>query len=408
MALLADFAGAQAQGFQQGQQMAGPNPLGIFVKNMLADYQQKKAAQQELDVKSAMSKEDARNKAYGSIIQNASPSSMTYSDRATGKMINTTASSTYAPEVISSAYKALGMQEPNPQPTQPTQSTNPIVSSMASSTDTSTQTSQNDTTQQNQLPIGASIVRSGGKTKITPPTAGVSQIQQRKSNAKDIADGIMKGITPVDPTVWGGMAGKQEVAAEMSRRGVDFDKMYTNWLATKKMIGTLNSTQQTRLRQSFDSVENSIPVLRNLSSELDRTGFVPANRLIIGAELNGVRLGNTNGMSKDQVSAATKYVTQMNLMRDELAQGFSSGNAPTIPAFRLADDILNQFYGKEQIGSALDQLEVNLRIRRNAIENTSPLGVNGPIGSNQNQSPVPGMSQSSGSNIDYKAKYGLK
>lgn len=54
MAPLADFSRASALGFQQGQEMAGENPLGTFIRGMLADYKQKKAMEQEYGMKKGL------------------------------------------------------------------------------------------------------------------------------------------------------------------------------------------------------------------------------------------------------------------------------------------------------------------------------------------------------------------
>lgn len=52
MPILADFPRAMSLGFAQGTQMAeGQNPLGQFIRMMLADWQQKRAVSQEVALK---------------------------------------------------------------------------------------------------------------------------------------------------------------------------------------------------------------------------------------------------------------------------------------------------------------------------------------------------------------------
>ena len=105
--------------------------------------------------------------------------------------------------------------------------------------------------------------------------------------------------------------------------------------------------------------------MRKISSEVERTGFKPANNLIVKADLNGVSLSPDT--PEDQVKAATKYVTQVNLMRDTMAVAFMRGGTPTDQALKLTDNILNPAYSNDQIGAALDQVQINLNMRKSAL-----------------------------------------
>lgn len=202
-------------------------------------------------------------------------------------------------------------------------------------------------------------------------------IQSLKSNsgmnvnpeyASAIADAIENGDQP--PEMKGLYRYGGAVRGELAKRGFDLTKASRDWLATTKTINGLNSTQQVRMRQALDSVEKSIPVLQELNNEFKRTGFKDVNWVTVNAALKGV------GKQRD---LATKYISQINLMKDELAQGFMGGGIPTDRAFKLADDILQPFYGKEQTEAALKQLNYNLRIRKTAIEGITPLGVWGEV-----------------------------
>ena len=62
MALLADFPSAARLGFEQGQGMVSENPLGTFIKSMLADWQQRRALGQEYGMKVSLIKEEAKAK----------------------------------------------------------------------------------------------------------------------------------------------------------------------------------------------------------------------------------------------------------------------------------------------------------------------------------------------------------
>lgn len=224
--------------------------------------------------------------------------------------------------------------------------------------------------------------------QVYKPPSGSGSVNPE--DVASIGDSIISGQQPPDLR---GMYGKQfAVKAYLAKQGYDLTKATRDWTATTQYVKSLNQPQQLRLNQALDSVSQGIEPLRQLSQQLDTVGFVPANKLIINSNLSGIQL-NPKGLNPDQVQIATKFVTQMNLMRDELAQGFSGGNSPTESAFRLADQVLNPFYGSKQLGASLDQVKFNLGVRLNAISNIGPRTVGGYV----NQ-PNGGGGQQSGGN----------
>lgn len=210
------------------------------------------------------------------------------------------------------------------------------------------------------------------------------------SYASAIADAIESGIQP--PEMKGLYRYGGAVKGELAKRGFDLTKASRDWQATTKTIAGLNSTQQVRMRQALDSVEKSIPALTQLSEEFKRSGFKDVNWVTTNAALKGV------GKQRD---IATKYVGQINLMKDELAQGFMGGGVPSDKAFKLADDILNPMFGKEQFDSALKQLGYNLNIRKKAIEGITPLGLGGEINNPQ----ITGIQPQNSGTEDMRSKY---
>lgn len=185
---------------------------------------------------------------------------------------------------------------------------------------------------------------------------------------KSIADAIESGDQP--PVMTGLYRYGGEVRGELAKRKFDLAKAQREWQAVQKTINGLNSTQQVRMRQALDSVEMSIPQLQELSDEFKRYGFKDVNWVTVNAALKGV------GKQRD---LATKYIGQINLMKDELAQGFMGGGVPSEQAFKLADQILDPFYGKEQSSAALKQLNYNLKIRKQAIAGITPMGIGGEV-----------------------------
>ena len=154
------------------------------------------------------------------------------------------------------------------------------------------------------------------------------------------------------------------VAAEAERAGINLNKLAGEYNAVQKYIQSANGPTQIRLRQAIGSVRESIGNLRKLNGEFERTGWTPANK----AELT-LALSGTDPTRRD---AATRYITQLTTIKDELAQAFMGGNSPTDRAIQLAEDILNKNYGFDQLNAALDEVDNNLKYRLNAIYNIGP------------------------------------
>lgn len=212
--------------------------------------------------------------------------------------------------------------------------------------------------------------------------------------ADDISNAIISGDQP--PDLKGMYRYSAPVRAKLAEKGFDLTKAQREWGSVQKTIASLNSPQQVRMRQALDSVELSVPKLLDISDGLRRTGLKDVNWATINAQLKGI------GPQRD---LATQYVTQINLMKDELAQGFMGGGVPTDKSFKLADDILNPFYGKEQTEAAMDQLMYNLKIRKNAISGIMAQGIGGEV---ENEKMTGKQTSTKKSNSDYKSKYGLE
>lgn len=201
-----------------------------------------------------------------------------------------------------------------------------------------------------------------------------------------IGDAVINGDQPPDLR---GLYGKSgAVRAYLQSKGFNLTKANRDWMATNKYVTSLNAPQQVRLNQTIDSVSQGIPALRDLSGELQRTDFNPSNYVIVKGQQNGIQLDprKMNSLNPDQRQVAVKYVTQINLLRDEGAQVFSGGYAPQESAFKLIDEILNPYYSNPSTNAALDQLEYNLKIRKNAITNGRPMSIGGEVN-------VPGTAQ---------------
>src|SRR3954468_6995222 len=96
--------------------------------------------------------------------------------------------------------------------------------------------------------------------KALKASVGVNLMTQ--NDAKDIADAIENGDQP--PTLQGLYRNAGPVRAELARRGVPMAKMETDWKATQKYVGTLNGSQQVRLRQAIETASDSVDKIDQL------------------------------------------------------------------------------------------------------------------------------------------------
>jgi hypothetical protein len=205
--------------------------------------------------------------------------------------------------------------------------------------------------------------------------------QAEPEEVKAIGDAIISGEQPPDMTRLYGKSAA--IKAYLATKGFDLTKASTDWTSTQALAKTLNNPQQVRLTQALNSVQQSIPELQKISQDFQRVGWTPANKTELTLALTG-----TDPTKRD---VATKYITQINLMKDELAQSFQGGGVPRDGAFKLADDILNPAYGVSQLESGLKQLQTNLDIRKRAISSTAVNFIGGDNNQDQSEGNTPSI-----------------
>ena len=193
--------------------------------------------------------------------------------------------------------------------------------------------------------------------------------QRKLSIAEDVSNAIAQGKQ--SPMLTGMYGAGPYVRQALAKKGVDLYALQNDFVANQAYFKNINSTQQIRLKQALTSVKSSVPELRRLNNEFKRSGWTPANAMELKLAMTG-----TDPRKRD---LATKFVTQINLMRDELAQGFMAGGQPTDKALDMSNEVIDKFYGAQQLSAGLDQLEINLAIREKAISEVTPMGFGGSI-----------------------------
>ena len=209
-------------------------------------------------------------------------------------------------------------------------------------------------------------VDSKGNIKISSPSGGgfgAAYVKVARETADAIADGVkqgdMAGFMTAQPVA------KEIAFKQLHDEGINVQQGIQDYTGIMQLTKTMNQNQMVNLNMAFDTIQNDMEPMRKVSANLERTGFKPANNIIVKAELNGVSL--SPDIPPDQVEAATKYVTQINVMRDTMAVAFQRGGTPTEQALKLTDNILNPAYSNNQIDAALDQIQINLNMRKGAL-----------------------------------------
>ena len=150
--------------------------------------------------------------------------------------------------------------------------------------------------------------------------------------------------------------------AELEKQGFDLSAANSEWNATQKFIASMNSEKQVRLRQAISSVKDALGGLEQLTGELNQSELAQLNRAQLVIKAN----------TGDKL--AVKYLGQINIIRDELAQVFMGGNSPTDKALDLARETIDKNWSPKQLQAAIENVRTNLGYRENAINFASPQG----------------------------------
>ncbi len=214
------------------------------------------------------------------------------------------------------------------------------------------------------------------------------------NDAKDIADAIENGDQP--PTLQGLYRNAGPVRAELARRGVPLAKMEMDWNATKKYLGTLNGSQQTRLRQAITTASGSLDKIESLYNEFQQIAPTSGIRMI-----NKASLAAAKQLPGRAGAVATALDAQIADLTSELGNVYMGGNSPTDHALSLAQKNLSSDWNKQTFDEALKQTRLNIKIRQNSIIHAAPAGV-----SADSPYKVPGAEPAQQPANDFFSKFG--
>jgi len=206
-----------------------------------------------------------------------------------------------------------------------------------------------------------------------------------------IAQAIMEGKqAPILTGLYGQSA---NVRAALQKKGYDLASAQMDWQATQKLLTTMNSSQQTRLRQAVNFSYDSLDIIDQLNQAWKGGNFPLFNSAAITAASSGVdnkplakpidiTIPNPDGSSttttiKDKQGLATLLNAQINDLTSELGTVYKGGNTSTDESLSLAAGNLKSNWSEETLNSAVQLARTNLQLRKNSIETTQPWTPNG-------------------------------
>lgn len=206
-----------------------------------------------------------------------------------------------------------------------------------------------------------------------------------------IAQAIMEGKqAPILTGLYGQSA---NVRAALQKNGYDLAGAQMDWQATQKLLTTMNSSQQTRLRQAVNFSYDSLDIIDQLNETWKGGNFPLLNSGALLAASTGVdnkpldkplniTIPNPDGSSttttiKDKQGLATLLNAQINDLTSELGTVYKGGNTSTDESLSLAAGNLKSNWSEDTLNSAIQLARTNLQLRKNSIETTQPWTPNG-------------------------------
>jgi hypothetical protein len=188
------------------------------------------------------------------------------------------------------------------------------------------------------------------------------------SDVKAIADAIQNGNQP--PVFTGLYKMAAPVRAELGRRGVPVARMETDYKAVQRAMSSLNSPQQTRLRQDIDTVNDSLDKIEGLYTEWESLAHESGFRV-----LNHATMASMKQLPGRAGAVAQALDAQIADTTAGLGTVYMGGNSPTDNALKLAAHSLSADWNDETFREGLKQARENVKIRKNSIMNFQAAGV---------------------------------
>ena len=236
------------------------------------------------------------------------------------------------------------------------------------------------------LQLGLPPARAGKRiSQLSPdeqsriaPKAGLTGMGQLygEVDPASIAEAIVAGRASPDLTQYGRPAGAAVASILEKKYRFDARKAGLQYKSDVRFFSTQNQPRLVVLRQTIATTRSHLERLRELNDALTRViprGQVPElNRVGIAAAVRGT-FGPEAGVIASQMRA------QMGLMQSELATVFSNGASPTDEARRLANQMIRDDLGPNQISGNADNIARDLSFKEQAMLEAQPVGPAAPV-----------------------------
>ncbi|MGH7239227.1 MAG: hypothetical protein ACREHG_04070 [Candidatus Saccharimonadales bacterium] len=201
------------------------------------------------------------------------------------------------------------------------------------------------------------VVSSTGDIKIAGGS-GYGTNPAELQQAASIGQSIIDGQQP--PDMKGLYRQAAPVKAYLADHNYNLTKASQDWMATQKLLSTMNGAQQTRLRQAINQVDESLPLVQDLATKWDGGQFPILNKANLIAAKNGV-------YGPDAQSIATQLDAEIADVTSELGTVYKGGNSSTDESLKLAASQLNSGWSRKTLMDAIQLAQKNIRYRKNSL-----------------------------------------
>lgn len=210
-------------------------------------------------------------------------------------------------------------------------------------------------------------IREANREKLRKiPTGGA--VALTKDDINDIADGIVVGNLP--PILTGLYRNSGAVTAALAKRGYNLAEASNEYNAVKRYMASINSPQQTRLRQAVRKVDDHVDMIQDLRRQWEAKAATSDLKMF-----NRANLALAKQRGGPLGSIATNMEAQIVDLQAELAAVYMGGNTPTDHAMKEAAKNLEGEWDAKTFDDAVKYLKRNVQMRENAIRSIGPAGV---------------------------------
>lgn len=189
------------------------------------------------------------------------------------------------------------------------------------------------------------------KAKATDPAEA--------DNVSAISDAIINGDQP--PVTTGLYHYGPLVKADMAKKGFNFTKQNEDWTATQKRMSVMNSSKQLSLVSAVNQVDETLPLIEQLTTQWQGSGFKPLNKANLELARQGV-------LGQEAQSLATRLSSAIADITSELGTVYKGGNASTDESLRLAAENLQADWSAETMLDNIKQIKQQLVYRKNSMK----------------------------------------